>query len=432
MSKPYTQDLAGCFGNHGLSDALYQALLSDTAGALQAIRAAHADGSLPLLRLPGARDDMAAFRPVADRFRADFSDVVVLGTGGSSLGGQTLYSLIDRGFGPPGGTPRLHFMDNVDPDTFDALLGALDLDRTGVIAISKSGTTAETLAQLAVLIDAMRRAVGEDAIGEQVVAITEPKDSVLSRLSDRFGMTRLDHDPHVGGRFSVLSVVGLLPAMIAGLDAAAVREGAASVLDPLLAGAEPADIPPACGAAVSVGLAREKEIATTVLMPYCDRLANFGLWYCQLWAESLGKEGNGTTPVRAVGTVDQHSQLQLYLDGPADKMFTLVLTDCAGDGKGIPADFADMEGLSYFRGRTMGDLLDAEGRATAETLLRNRRPTRFLNVPTVDETALGALMMHYMLETMIAARLLDVDAFDQPAVEEGKVLTREYMAKGSG
>jgi glucose-6-phosphate isomerase len=163
-------------------------------------------------------------------------------------------------------------------------------------------------------------------------------------------------------------------------------------------------------------------------MPYVDRLADFGLWYRQLWAESLGKGGHGTTPIRAVGTVDQHSQLQLYLDGPKDKMFTVALLDCARAGRKVPRKLANDPSLAYLAGRTMGALIDAEGRATAETLLRRGRPTRILRISKLDGAVMGALMMHYMLETILAAHLLGVDAFDQPAVEEGKVLTRQYLA----
>ena len=177
---------------------------------------------------------------------------------------------------------------------------------------------------------------------------------------------------------------------------------------------------------------RQRGIATTVLMPYVDRLANFGLWYRQLWAESLGKNGTGTTPIRAVGTVDQHSQLQLYLAGPADKMFTVVMLDCAGTGATVDAGLAADEALSYLYGRTMGDLMDAEQRATAVTLARHGRPTRLIRLASLDERVMGSLMMHFMLETIIAAHLLGVDPFGQPAVEEGKVLTRSYLAAMHG
>lgn len=420
---------ADAIGDGGLDRAAYDAMLGRTRGALDAVRAAHDDGTLPLLRLPAARDDLAALRPVADRLRGRFRDVVILGTGGSSLGGQTLYALADRGFGPPPGAPRQHFMDNVDPDTFTELLDRLDLSATAFIVISKSGGTTETLTQFLICLDAVAASVGPDAAAEQFVVITEPVENPLRRLADGLGLETLDHDPGVGGRFSALSLVGLLPAMIAGLDAAAVRAGAAAVLDPVLAGAAPERVPAAIGAAISVALA-ERGVLSTVLMPYVDRLADFGLWYRQLWAESLGKGGHGTTPIRAVGTVDQHSQLQLYLDGPKDKMFTVVMLDCAaGSGPTVtPARAGADPALDYLSGKAMGDVMDAEQRATAETLARNGCPTRIIGLAGLNERVMGALMMHFMLETMIAAHLLSVDAFDQPAVEEGKVLTRRYLA----
>jgi len=250
----------------------------------------------------------------------------------------------------------------------------------------------------------------------------------------RYGLTVLDHDPKIGGRYAALSLVGLLPAMVAGLDVAAIREGAAEVLDSALQNDDPALVPPATGAAVNVGLAREHGVSQTVLVPYSDRLEPFARWFRQLWAESLGKDGHGTTPIPAVGAVDQHSQLQLWLDGPADKLFTFVMADRKGAGARVEPSLAEdllaEDGaLGWLAGRTMGDLMEAEQRATAETLSKAGRPVRILGLKTIDLRALGALMMHYMLETMIAAHLLGVDPFDQPAVEEGKVLARRYLGE---
>lgn len=415
-------------GKQGLPRTVLDRELAKAAKALDKFRQWKADGTLPLLSLPGTRDDLALVKPHAARF-TKFEHVIVLGTGGSSLGGQTLVALKDQGFGPLQGHPKLWFTDNVDPSTFTELAARLPLARTGLIVISKSGTTAETLTQFLTLLPEFEAEVGKDRLAEHVIAITEPSDNALGRLAGRIGCPILDHDPKVGGRFSVLSLVGLLPAMIAGLDVGAVREGAASVLDPVLEASDAGDLPPAIGAALSVGLARERGVGTTVLMPYCDRLGYFGFWYRQLWAESLGKGGNGTTPVRAMGTVDQHSQLQLYLGGPADKMFTVLILDTAGQGRKIAADaLGGDKALAYLEQQSLGDLLLAEADATAATLAKNGRPTRIMRIATLDERVMGALMMHYMLETMFAAHLLGVDAFDQPAVEEGKILTRQYLS----
>jgi glucose-6-phosphate isomerase len=295
--------------------------------------------------------------------------------------------------------------------------------------ISKSGATAETLTQFLIALDAVKTASGAEAMRGSFLVVTEPGENPLRRLVERWHLPVLDHDPGLGGRYSVLSLVGLLPAMFAGVDAKAVRAGAAEVLDSTLGAEEPEDAEPARGAAVSVGLAEERGIAATVLMPYCDRLGPFAMWFRQLWAESLGKGGAGTTPIRAIGAVDQHSQLQLYLDGPRDKMVTLVTLDVEGSGRRVePALVAGDPALAYLSGKTIGDLCAAEQRATAEALAQAGRPVRVIRLAELDERSLGALLMHFMLETIIAAELLGVDPFDQPAVEEGKVLARRYLA----
>lgn len=363
---------------------------------------------------------------MAERFANSFDDVIVLGTGGSSMGGQAILALTDTpNFIAPKG-PRVHFVDNIDPHTVDALTKTMDFARTGLVVISKSGGTAEVLAQFLVLAAAYQRALGDGALAGKAVAVTQPGPSPLRQLAQSFEMEIVDHDPNLGGRYSVLSVVGAFPALIRGLSAAELRGGAMDVLDATLtAGSASA---PAIGAAAAVGLSR-LGYSISVLLPYVDRLAPFGMWYRQLWAESLGKRGKGTTPVRAMGTVDQHSQLQLYLDGPRDKMFTFLMLKQRGAGGRIEFDAAQGLDLDYLSGRRMGDLMDAEQRATADTLIGNQHPVRLFTFDTLDERTLGALFMHFMLETIIAADLLGVDPFDQPAVEDGKVRARETLAQ---
>jgi glucose-6-phosphate isomerase len=418
--------LESAIGKHGLARASLDRAMAELRPALDKIRHWHDSNDLPLLRLPARRDDLEALKPHAERF-ARLEHVVVMGMGGSSLSGKTLVALKDQGFGPAPGRPKLWFMDNVDPATYAELLARLPLERTGFIPISKSGGTPETLAQLFAILDALEAKVGKAAVGGHLIAITEATDNPLRRLAERLGATVLDHDPKVGGRFSSLSLVGMLPAMIAGLDPVAVREGAASVLDPVLAANDVTGIAPALGAALSVGLARETGINITVLMPYVDRLNTFAYWYRQIWAESLGKDGLGTTPAVALGTVDQHSQVQLYLGGPSDKLFTFLIQDTAGQGhKTSPSGD---KALDYLAGNTMGDLLLAEADATVATTVKAGRPTRTIRVTEVDERTMGALMMHFMLETIFAAHLWKIDAFDQPRVEDAKVLTRQYLSQ---
>jgi glucose-6-phosphate isomerase len=324
--------------------------------------------------------------------------------------------------------PRLHFMDNLDPATYGGLLAKLPLATTRFIAISKSGGTGETLMQTIAALDAVKAAKLDPHA--HFLGITEPakpgKSNGLRAMLGAHKIEMMEHDTGVGGRFSVLTNVGLLPAAVCGLDIGAIRAGAGDALAPVLAGKPPAEVPAAVGAALSIALAPTKPIA--VLMAYSDRLALLTKWYVQLWAESLGKDGKGTTPIGALGPVDQHSQLQLYIAGPRDKLFTVVTGMPVGKGPRMTAELSKLGGEPDFAGKTIGDLVSAQGRATAETLAKNGCPVRTIHLPQVDERHVGELLMHFMLETIIAAHLLGVDPFDQPAVEEGKVLAKKYLA----
>ena len=419
-------------GPHGVGKDALKSALARAESALDWLRARHADGRLPLLRLPETRSDLETIRDTARQLADRATDIVILGTGGSSLGGQTLAQL--AGFAVPGvgalrAPPQLHFIDNLDPDSFQTLLARLPHATTRFIAISKSGGTAETLMQTIAALSAIQSQGLQTRIPDIFLGITEPakagKANGLRDLLGKYRVPMLDHDTGVGGRYSALTNVGLLPAAMLGLDVAAVREGAGLALAPVLAKKPAAQVPAAVGAALSVALSESKSIS--VLMAYCDRLQRFTHWYVQLWAESLGKGGKGTTPVAALGPVDQHSQLQLFIGGPRDKLFTVITVDGAGSGPRMDGELARLAGEPGFTGKTIGDLVAAEGRATAETLAKNGCPVRTIHISKLDEESLGELMMHFMLETIIAAHLLGIDAFDQPAVEEGKVLAKKYL-----
>jgi glucose-6-phosphate isomerase len=421
-------------GSEGIDAAAFDDALSRTRDALAWLRSRHADGTLRLLRLPAERDDIAAITGAA-RLRDGATDVVFLGTGGSSLGGQTLAQLADHavaGVDALREAPRLHFIDNLDPETYGTLLARLPLATTRFVAVSKSGGTGETLMQAIAALTAVKQAGLGARIPDLFLGVTEPakpgKRNGLRELLAAHKVVMLDHDTGVGGRYSVLTNVGLLPAAVLGLDIAAVRAGAALALAPVLADGPPGEVPAAAGAALAVGLAQTKAKSISVVMAYADRLARFTRWYAQLWGESLGKDGKGTTPVAALGPVDQHSQLQLYIAGPRDKLFTIVTVGAAGRGPRINADLAKLAGEPQFGGKTIGDLVAAQGRATADTLAKNGCPVRTIHIETLDERSLGALLMHFMLETIIAAHLLGVEPFGQPAVEEGKVLAKRYLA----
>ncbi len=391
------------------------------AATLATLKLQAQSGSLPFLALPSHESDLPLIERQADRIRDHFAHLVVLGTGGSSLGGLTLAGLRQSRF-LPGGT-NVHFIDNSDPDTLAQLFDQLPLSDCCFLAISKSGNTAEVLAQFLLILQRLQR--DGLPVARQCLALTMPGDNPLRRLANHFNIPIMEHDPQLGGRFSVLSNVGLLPAAVSGLSLYALREGAKSVMDEVWEnGPESA---PAQGAALSNQLLNEGK-TISVLMPYCDRLENLGRWYQQLWAESIGKQGKGSTPVRALGAVDQHSQLQLYLDGPRDKFITLLQLEQQETGETIASDLARNIGMDYLGEQKMGDIIAAQQEATATSMSRHGVPLRKLILPTLNEQSLGAVLQHFMVETAIMAGLLGVNAFDQPAVEESKQLARESLA----
>jgi glucose-6-phosphate isomerase len=365
----YSQYFEAGFDTWGPSRAAFDRRLAKAETALASLRADHASGKLPLLRLPAEHADLDAALPVVDTFAKGASDIFIYGMGGSCLGGQVLAQLIGYGtpaFAWPKSGPRLHFFDNLDAQSLDAALSNVDLRTTRFVVISKSGGTPETASQALASLAALEKAGGGKDAKHHFLFITEPKSSPMRRLAERLGAPVIEHPPAVGGRYSALTVVGLVPARLAGLDVKAFRAGAKTVMDPILAGAKAADSAPALGAALAVTCAEERGVVVNVMMPYLDRLERFAMWYRQLWAESLGKQGKGTTPVRALGPVDQHSQVQLYLDGPKDKLFTFIFGPTQGTGARMtPALTAGDAELAYLEGRTVGDLAAAEGKATA-------------------------------------------------------------------
>ena len=378
-------------------------------------------GKLHGLTIANESEDLAPARALAQRLRAEADHILVLGIGGSSLGAQTVAQLRDYytplSFLPMKNGPRLHFLDTPDGRVMDKLFAALPLDRTRFVVVSKSGGTAEPMMQALAVLSHLK-AEGRRDPARYLFAITEPKDNALTRLADRHKLERLAHPTDIGGRYAVLSVVGMFPALLMGLDAAALRRGAAEVLS------DPADVIE--GAAFSVA-AMESGRAVQVMMPYSEQLDRFAFWFRQLWAESLGKEGKGTLPVRALGPVDQHSQLQFYLAGPPIAAYTLMSLDQHGGGPKVSKGVAGDAALAYLEERHIGDLVMAETRATYATLEKHGSPCRLFELDRLDETVLGALFMHFMMETIVVARMIGVDAFDQPAVEEGKALARRYL-----
>ncbi|MBI1214067.1 MAG: glucose-6-phosphate isomerase [Alphaproteobacteria bacterium] len=428
----FTQDLSLCTGatavNKRLAEA-YEKRVHETHKALDWL-ANSPDRSLQAVKAAlNDESDVAAAREVAGHLSNNTSDLIVLGVGGSSLGAQALGQIAYWGtqaYQPRQGTPRVHFLDNLDGSTFASLLANCDLRTTRFLCVSKSGGTVETLMQTMAAIEAIENAGGGKYLKFHFAGITENKNNPLRNILEHIQAPILVHDANLGGRFSVFSTVGLLPAIVMGLDPMAIRAAAKQTFDTEVA-AEKSLPPAAQGAALSVA-ACDVGLSQSILWPYSDRLWLLAQWWRQLWGESLGKHGRGTTPIASLGPVDQHSQLQLYLEGPADKLFTFIDAPYESQDARIGPKWAREHNLDLYAGHTLGEVNRAELQASAKVLAGHGRPVRMLRlVADLDERAMGSLMMHFMLETLIAAKLWDVDPFGQPAVEEGKRLTREYL-----
>lgn len=439
MPYSHSYDLVSSakLGEGGLKPDSIAHATRDMAAALARLQEHARDKTLDLLAMPARRDDLDAVRKLADAMLDHgTTDLVLLGTGGSSLGAQAIAQLAD--FAVPGlgllrKGPRFHAMDNLDPLTFSRLLDALPLKTTRFLAVSKSGATGETLMQTIAVIDALKRA-GMTQMAAHIFGLSEPekpgKRNALRALLEPMGVNFLLHETGIGGRYSVLTNVGLLPAALLGLDIEAIRKGAAHVLDDVL-GPQGAQSAPVIGAALNLAAMREGRMVS-VMMAYADRLEKFTRWWVQLWAESLGKQGQGSQPVGALGPVDQHSQQQLYLAGPRDKLFTVITVSTRDKGPRMNAGLANAALESGFAGKTIGDLVAAQGLAMVDTFAKNGRPVRRLHCDQLDEETLGALVMHFMLETILTGYAMGIDPFDQPAVEEAKILAKSYLAEGKG
>ena len=439
-SPAYRQSLDGimtaAIGRYGLSERLLSQYSSRAAEPLALLKEDHATGRLPLLTLPQETADIEEAEAALKRLSKGARLIIFFGTGGSGLGGQTLAQV--AGWNIPGGgdayqrkRPRTRFFDNLDGATLTGALGDLDFARTRFVVTSKSGGTAETLAQAIAALQAVRDAGLGERIPELFLGITEPaakgNRNGLRELFESLQIPLIEHHTGIGGRFSCFTNVGLMPAMARGLDARAIRAGANEVIDAMLAAKSPKDFAPAVAAAAAVALSKEKGIQDFVMMPYADRLGRMAEWFVQLWAESLGKNGEGTSPIPCLGPLDQHSQLQLFMDGPHVHYITVVRVATKGTGPKLDARLAKKAGAQYMAGRHVGDIVAAQAQAITAALAEAKRPVRTIDIKTLDERAIGALLMHFMVETIIAGRILGIDPFDQPAVELAKVLTRRNL-----
>jgi len=418
---------------------------ADWAAAPAAFKTAHdtfgkrrAAGELGFLALP---DDAALHKQSTDfaaRTKGQFDDVVVLGIGGSALGPIALRTALlapdwnAMSDAERAGNPRLHVLDNVDPHTITALLDRLSLERSVFVVISKSGGTAETMAQYLVVRDRLNK--GTRDAKAHLVFVTDPKNGALREIASAEGIPALDIPPAVGGRYSVLTPVGILPAALAGMDTAQLLAGARDIAAGCT-GDSLAKNPAGLFATLQFLADSTTGRHIHVLMPYSDPLRDIADWFVQLWAESLGKHrqpgdhGVGPTPLAALGATDQHSKVQLFMEGPLDKTVTFIAVRDSPSDVTIPSLHSNVKELGYLGGHRLGELLSIEQRATAGALARRGRLSMTIHIDRVDAWYLGALFMLLEIATVYAGALYGVNPLDQPGVELGKQFTYAQLGR---
>lgn len=449
-NAPLTLDYANCLadrvGGHGVHAEEFAAAQQHLAAVTEDLERTRGTGwerwrSLPFS--PMRDEHVRAVRTLVDSLRPRTENLLVLGIGGSALGNIALqaalnpltWNLLPR---EKRNGPRLFVLDNVDPTFVGDVMDVIEssdpkFERTVINVISKSGETAETAAQFLIAQEKLKRARG-DRHADHIVAVTDPAKGTMRSICDQEGYATLPVPDGVGGRFSVLSPVGLFSAAMCGIDIAALLDGALA-MDARCSRATMRENPAATLAWLLVTFAQRGK-SNHVLMPYANGLYLLADWYRQLWAESLGKQHDlegrevfaGATPIKALGTTDQHSQVQLYREGPNDKVIGFLEVDHFSRDLRVP-DAISTESLQYLAGASMSNLLNAEKRATEFALLESKRPNFTLQFPAVNAHTVGQFIQLWQVTTAYAGRLLNIDAYDQPAVETGKVATFGLMGR---
>lgn len=370
--------------------------------------------------------DTSSIKKTAKDIRDNFEYFVVIGIGGSALGNQMVNDGINGLDYNLKNSPKFFILDNVDPDKFAYIADQIDIRRTMFNVITKSGSTTETVANFLIVLDWLKSYIGKDW-KKHIIITTDPQKGFLRRFADENGILSFEIPPNLGGRFSVLSNVGLLSSAVCGVDIDQLLEGAKYGYEICSKKMDPVENP-----AYLLGLIHyianiKKGKSISVMMSYAERLSSFVDWYRQLWAESLGKNGLGQTPVKAVGSIDQHSQIQLYVDGPKDKIITFLTLEesfrdfeITGD---VPPEF------DYMKGKTLKQVLDALMEGTKAALVKAQVPNLTVSVDRMNPFNLGLLIYLYEMATGFSGLLYKVNPFDQPAVEEGKNFAYGLMGR---
>jgi glucose-6-phosphate isomerase len=428
-------------GGRGIDPARLDALATRFRDIHADVERRRSEGELGFYELPYADELVDKIESFANGMGQAFANVVVLGIGGSALGTIALRTaLLDpywnelddegRDF-----YPRLYVLDNIDPATMVAFLNRIDLRRTLFNVVSKSGGTAETMSQFLIVRQRLEAELGE-GYRRHLLFTTDPANGVLRKLAAQEGIASLPIPPNVGGRFSVLSAVGLLPAALVGIPIRELLDGARQ-MDERCRAADLQGNPAGLFATLQYLADTERNAPIHVMMPYSDPLRDVADWFRQLWAESLGKQHSrtgeevfvGPTPVKSLGATDQHSQVQLYIEGPFDKTITFLTERDTAEDVQIPALYSDVAELGYLGGHTLGELLRTEMEATEAALTLRGRMNMSIELPRVDARSLGAVLHLLQIATVYAGGLYGVDPLDQPGVELGKQLTYGIMGR---
>jgi glucose-6-phosphate isomerase len=359
------------------------------------------------------KHDLEKIKSFAKSINDNFKRVIVIGIGGSSLGAKTLIALK--------ASTNISVLENIDDFSIKNIFNGLNLKETAFLVVSKSGKTIECVSQALISIKKVEDELGIEAVSKNFFFLTENSENPLNTLAKELNIKTIEHHKSIGGRFSFLSNTGLIPAAIAGLNIDEIRDGALDTIN-FLTQDKDNWIAPICASQIEMF---KSGIIASVVMPYIDRLQFFTEWYRQLWAESLGKNGNGTIPINAMGTVDQHSQLQLYMDGPTDKFYTFIYRE--KDEHSLKIEKVYNNDFQYLKGMSLDDIMKIEFDSTIEVLNRRNLPIRIINFQKIDERSLSQLLMQYMLETIIIGKATNINPFGQPAVEERKILARNIL-----
>ncbi|MEI7641145.1 MAG: glucose-6-phosphate isomerase [bacterium] len=443
ISLNFNNLMSDKIGAQGITEEDLKKVMPVVKKAMKKMREMRDDGKLGFMYLPYDNKAKEEVKKIAEGFKSKFENFVVVGIGGSALGTTAVFKAIQHPYHnelprEKRKAPKLYVMDNVDPDTAAGLFDIIDVKKTCVNIISKSGETAETTAFMKVLWAKMSKEIKKDKLKDHIIMTTDKEKGALRKIANDYGFASFPVPENVGGRFSVLTPVGLFPLACVGVDIDELLKGAA-YMDSLLTKANSHVMRNPAYMYALVHYLHDIKFGKkiSVLMPYANALKEITDWFAQIWGESLGKKMSldgkvvnvGLTPVKALGATDQHSQVQLYVEGPYDKVTTFIRVEKFKEEVILPDNFQEEESLNYLSGKNMGALMNAEQKATEIALTKNQRANMTISLPELNEFALGQLLYMLQVATAFAGELYDINAFNQPGVELSKLATFALMGR---